>query len=152
MPNESAVLVDTNVFVYAFTLQDSAKFARSTEVLDEIASTGMGCVSTQVLNELFSRITRGVQDDDKIAEAEDYILAIINNWEVFHTTGEAVAEAMRGVRRYRIAFWDSLIWASAKLSGVQTILSEDFSHGRNIEGVTILNPFAEDFALETLSV
>lgn len=152
MPNESAVLVDTNVFVYAFTLQDPAKFSRSNEVLAEIASNELGCVSTQVLNELFSRITRGVQDDDGIAEAENYILAIIHNWEVFDTTHQTVTEAMRGVRQYQIAFWDSLIWASAKMSGIQTILSEDFSHGQNIEGVTILNPFAEDFALETLSV
>jgi predicted nucleic acid-binding protein len=50
----------------------------------------------------------------------------------------------------QLSYWDSLIWATAKLSGVPTVLSEDFSDGRLIEGVRFLNPFMSTFDLTRL--
>ena len=54
---------------------------------------------------------------------------------------------MRGVLRYRLSYWDSLIWAAANMNDIPCVLSEDFSDGRRIEGVVFLNPFADGFAL-----
>ncbi|MHB8240343.1 MAG: PIN domain-containing protein, partial [Vulcanimicrobiaceae bacterium] len=39
------------------------------------------------------------------------------------------------------SFWDSAIVAAARALGCRELLSEDMSHGREIEGVVILNPF-----------
>ena len=60
-------------------------------------------------------------------------------------TARAVVEAIRGVRQHQLPYWDSLIWATAKLAGVSTVLSEDFSDGQLIEGVRFRNPFGETF-------
>ncbi|MCC6443265.1 MAG: hypothetical protein IT210_07390 [Armatimonadetes bacterium] len=43
--------------------------------------------------------------------------------------------------RYSLSFWDALIWASARASGIQTIYIEDFQDGRLVEGVLFRNPF-----------
>ncbi|MBK6974813.1 MAG: hypothetical protein IPH26_18410 [Sterolibacteriaceae bacterium] len=34
-----------------------------------------------------------------------------------------------------------MLWATVREGGVATLLSEDFQHGQDIEGVRIINPF-----------
>ena len=148
MPNGStAYLVDTNVFIYAYTNQDETKREIAREVLDRLADEKIGCVSTQVLNEMFSVLTRGVQEISRIERAKRNVNNLIDTWLVLDTTSETVKEAMKGVTDYRMSYWDSLIWAAANLNGVPYVLSEDFSDGRRIDRVTFLNPFAAGFAL-----
>ena len=149
MKSESTAiyLVDTNVFVYAHADEAPVKSQVAREILREISSGGIGCVSTQVLNETFSRLARGVQDVRGIEGVAGIISEIMERWRVLDTTSETVKEAMKGVTDYRMSYWDSLIWAAANLNCVPYVLSEDFSDGRRIEGVTFLNPFADGFAL-----
>ena len=109
-------LVDTNILSYIGG--DLTKSMLSRRLLDDLVANQVGCVSTQVLNELFSRLTRGVQDPASIAYFADTIRAITLNWQVHDTTKETVLAAVEGVRRYQLAYWDSLIWAAAKLNGV----------------------------------
>ncbi len=147
--NESTTyLVDTNVFIYAYMGEDLEKHERANQILNQIEAGHVGHVSTQVLNELFSRLTRGTQRPAVLTEAEETVTTLALRWTVLDTTRETVIEAIRGVRRYRFSYWDSLIWASANMSGIPYLLSEDFSHRQQIEGVTFLNPFAGDFVLE----
>ena len=145
-------LVDTNVFVYAYIGEDLVKYERANQLLNQIEAGRVGYVSTQVLNELFSRLIRGTQRPDVITDAEETVTTLALRWTVLDTTRETVIEAIRGVRMYRFSFWDSLIWAAANLNGVSYVLSEDFSHGQTLEGVTFLNPFADDFVLEEQTV
>jgi predicted nucleic acid-binding protein len=42
---------------------------------------------------------------------------------------------------YDLSYWDAAIIAAARALGCREVLSEDMSHGREIEGVTINNPF-----------
>lgn len=39
------------------------------------------------------------------------------------------------------SFWDSAIIAAAQKLGCRELLTEDMSHGREVEGITIVNPF-----------
>ena len=48
------------------------------------------------------------------------------------------------IPRHCLSLWDALIWAAARENGVRLIYSEDFQHGREIEGVRIVNPFIDD--------
>jgi predicted nucleic acid-binding protein len=43
--------------------------------------------------------------------------------------------------RYRYAFWDAMIIASAIRCGAVILLSEDLADGQMVEGVRIVNPF-----------
>ena len=151
--NESTTyLVDTNVFVYAYIGEDLAKYEQANQVLHQIEAGRVGHVSTQVLNELFSRLTRGTQRPAVTADAEETVTTLALRWTVLDTTLETVIEAIRGVRRYWFSYWDSLIWAAARLNGIPYVITEDFSHRQQIEGVTFLNPFADDFVLEGQTV
>ena len=42
---------------------------------------------------------------------------------------------------HRLSYLDAAIVAAARALGCQELYSEDMSHGREIEGVTIINPF-----------
>jgi predicted nucleic acid-binding protein len=39
------------------------------------------------------------------------------------------------------SYWDSAIMAAARALGCRILYSEDMSHGRQVEGITIINPF-----------
>ena len=52
--------------------------------------------------------------------------------------------------QHQLHYYDSLIWAAAKLNQIQEIVTEDGQHGRVIEGVRYLNPFHADFHLSML--
>jgi predicted nucleic acid-binding protein len=54
-----------------------------------------------------------------------------------------LVHAMRAVREHGLAFWDALLWATVRRAGVDLLITEDFQDGRTIEGVRIVNPFAE---------
>jgi predicted nucleic acid-binding protein len=66
-------------------------------------------------------------------------------------TGWTVLEAAAGARRHQLSYWDALIWATAKLNQIATVLSEDFQDGRLLEGVRFRNPFGPGFDVEALA-
>ena len=57
------------------------------------------------------------------------------------TTGEILQASLATAERHKLAYWDAAIIESARALGCRTVLSEDLSHGRTFDGVTVLNPF-----------
>ena len=100
-------------------------------------------VSVQVLCEFFVRSTRQGDAFMRVEEAESIVKNLSNNWEIIAPDINQVMAAMRGRRAYQLSFWDALIWAAAKSAGVKMLYTEDFQHGRIIEGVRFINPFKD---------
>jgi predicted nucleic acid-binding protein len=151
MPTGSgAVLVDTNVLVYAYDVTDKIKQERATEVLARLAAEGVGVLSTQILGEFFVNATRKLSPALTLAEAQRSVNSYIRSWSIVVQTSATVDEAMRGVRRHQFSYWDGLIWATARLSGITVVLSEDFSDGSRVEGVRFVNPFTVAFDLNAV--
>ena len=111
---------------------------------------GVGALSAQVLGEFFRTVTRKIPVPLTTDEAERSVGRYARTWPVHAVSVPAVLEAIRGVQRYRLSYWDGLIWATAKLNGVPTVLSEDFSDGLLLEGVRFVNPLAPAFDLASL--
>jgi predicted nucleic acid-binding protein len=141
------VLVDTNLLVYAYDLSEPAKRRRALDILDELARTGSGVVSSQVLAEFFVTVTRKLAQPLTVAAAYQRLERYLQSWTVVEVTGLVVLEAARGVRDYQFSFWDAQIWAIARLNQLPAVLSEDFSAGAVIEGVSFVNPFEASFRL-----
>ncbi len=138
-------LVDTNVPLYAYDPADAAKRARATAVLQRLGVLRTGALSVQVLGEFYWNATRKLRPPVPHAQAERSVTRYARSWTVYDLTPLVVLEAVRGVQRHRFPYWDALIWATAKLNGVPTVLSEDFPAGSLIEGVRFVNPFAAGF-------
>jgi predicted nucleic acid-binding protein len=45
--------------------------------------------------------------------------------------------------RWGFSFWDSLIVAAARAQGCSLLLTEDLSHGQDLDGVRVVSPFLE---------
>jgi predicted nucleic acid-binding protein len=144
----TAILVDTNVLVYAHDRGDPAKQDWATEVLHRLALTDSGCLSTQCLAEFFSAVTRGPVPRLTVSEAAQQVEWLVRAWPVFDVTPQIVLEAIRGVREHQFHSWDAQLWALARLNQVAVIFSQDFNPGAVIEGVRFVNPFADDFQPE----
>ncbi len=142
------ILLDTNVLVYAYDPSDPEKQKRSEEILRVFPLAGIGMLSTQVLAEFYVAVTRKIQVPLSPAEAQERIEHFLIAWPVLEVTGPIVLEAVRGVRDHGFSYWDAQIWATALLNQVSVVFSEDFQHGRVIEGVKFVNPFRPNFQVD----
>jgi predicted nucleic acid-binding protein len=146
MTERSAFFVDSNVLVYAYDDGEPVKQRAAIALLERLQAEQTGALSAQVLGEVFVTITRKIGRPLTLGDAERQVVLLERSWSVLDVTSLAVIEAVRAVSQHQISYWDGLIWATAKLNGVGTVLSEDFSDGSLIEGVRFLNPFAAGFA------
>ena len=134
-------LVDTNVLVYAYDRAEHEKQKRARNVLDWLESRGSGAVSTQILGEFFWIVTRKLKEPLTPRQAYVELERHLRSWRTFEITRAVLLEAGRGCVHYQMPFWDAQIWAAAKLNQISQILSEDFQHGRAVEGIGFVNPF-----------
>jgi len=131
---------DTNVLVYADDKAAPAKQRRALELVAGHRRAGTGVVSLQVLQEYFVTVTRKLQVDARIARRKIELLA------EFDVAAPELADILAAIDLHRLhgfSFWDALIVRSAKQSGCSVLLTEDFQHQREMEGIRIVNPFMQ---------
>ena len=142
---EPRSLVDTNIVVYAYDLDDPAKHAIAVTLLDRLADRGRLVLSSQVFNEFCSVMTRpsrpGKLDPDQLTVL---LRRLESLGEVVPVTSSMTFRALGAIRRHGLSFWDALIWAAAAENDVPVIYTEDFQAGRVVEGVRFVYPFVVD--------
>ena len=138
----AAALIDTNILVYAHDHADPAKAERAIKTLDHMQSTQSGRLSAQILAEFFVVVIRGRGPLLSVRRAIRQIDLLSRAFQVLDITQMIVLEATRGVRAQQFSYWDSQIWASARLHQIPVVLTEDFQDGASIEGERFVNPFA----------
>jgi predicted nucleic acid-binding protein len=135
--------VDTNVLVYAHDRSAGVKHQRARALVERLWQTGEGCLSIQVLQELYVSVTRKVPSPFPPAAAAQ-IITDLGAWRV-HSPGVAdVLDAIGLQQQHQLAFWDAMILTSAIQSGYQTLWSEDLQSGQQYGLVTVMNPLASD--------
>lgn len=142
-----AILVDTNVLVYAHDRRFPDKQRRAVQVLVALRAAGIGRLGTQCLAEFFNSTTRRIGGLLSQEEAATQVADLAEGWPVLSLTSAIILEAVRGVRQHHMNYWDAQIWASARLNQVDAVFSEDFNSGSSLEGIRFINPFAADFDL-----
>jgi predicted nucleic acid-binding protein len=133
--------LDTNVFVYLFDTTAPAKAKKAARLVRDAVDTGKGIVSYQVVQEFFNVALRRFAHPMSGAEAEQYLITVFRPLLAVHSSPSLYVEALRVAGKHRIAWYDSIIVASALESQCDTLYSEDFQHGRQIEGLRMENPF-----------
>jgi predicted nucleic acid-binding protein len=134
------VFVDTNVLVYAYDKTAGEKHRISLNIMKELWSSGLGTISTQILQEFFVTLTKKISAPIEISVVRETIRRL-SKWDILLIDVDIIIIATEIQERYKYSFWDSLIIASAISGGAGTIISEDLSDGQTIQGVTIMNPF-----------
>jgi predicted nucleic acid-binding protein len=146
----AGILVDTNVLVYSFDADEHRKRQRASAVIEAVVDAGRGVVTPQVLAEFFVTVRRRFPTVLDLETTAAQVLRYAAMFEIHDTTLAVVQEALRGVLRYQLSYYDAQIWAVARLNRIPVVLSEDFSDGQEIEGVRFVNPFADGFDPQTM--
>lgn len=142
-----AFLVDTNILVYIYDPRDTVKQARAYHVLELLIRNQRAVLSAQCLSEFFSTVTRRLPQPLSHTDALARVERLARSCRVLALTSSVMLEGCRGSVQHQMSVWDGLIWAVAKLNQVPFVLSEDFQHGRVLEGVRFLNPLLPSFDL-----
>jgi predicted nucleic acid-binding protein len=134
------VFVDTNILVYAYDVSAGSRHETAKRLLADLWNSGMGAISTQVLQEFYVTATRKLPKaiDSKIAKG---IVTDLLEWEVVTIEGTMILNAIELNQKHGFSLWDSLIIAAAEKAGCGLLLSEDLSSGQSIGKIKIINPF-----------
>lgn len=63
------------------------------------------------------------------------------SWPVVENTLSLMHAGLAEQARWQLSLWDSMILASARVSGASELIKEDFSHGQDYGGIKAINPF-----------
>jgi predicted nucleic acid-binding protein len=139
-----AALIDTNVLVYAYDPRFPAKQRVAGETLRLGIAEDSVRVPHQAIIEFVAATTRSIRGGPSIlrpAEARRVAEEMLDEFEVLMPNQAIVRTAIRGAAAYDLPWFDAHLWAYAEHYALETILSEDFEHGRRYGTVTIMNPF-----------
>jgi predicted nucleic acid-binding protein len=131
--------IDTNILIYCHDSRDLDKQRISQHLLETIDPIillwQVGCEFVAAARKIepygFSKEDAWNALSDMCALAEKIFLPTPELWFSSRTLQD----------RYDLHFWDALIIASCIHASVNNLYSEDFGNRRQIEGITIINPF-----------
>lgn len=137
---EDKIFLDTNVIVYAYDASAGKKHEIAVKIMEDLWRSGLGIISTQVLQEFFVVATSNRNKLLDSGTAREIVSDLLK-WNVIVNDGNSILDAIEIQQRYKYSFWDSMIIESAVRGSATLLLSEDFSDRQIIEGMKIENPF-----------
>jgi predicted nucleic acid-binding protein len=131
--------LDTNVLLYSISrdAREAAKRERAVALLER----DEGALSVQVLQEFYVQATRSTRLDPLPHDIAAGLIATWTRFTVQDITLSILMGALEITTSHGLSYWDSAIVAAARALGCRELYSEDMSHGQEIEGVIIINPF-----------
>jgi predicted nucleic acid-binding protein len=137
---EDKTFIDTNIIIYAYDVTAGKKHEAAGNILAELWNSGLGVISTQVLQEFFVNVVQKIPKPMDKQQAKKIVRDLLK-WHVVVNTGDSIVEAIDISSKSGYSFWDSMIIQAAITGGAAVLMSEDFQDGQRINGVTIRNPF-----------
>lgn len=133
--------IDTNIFVYQLERLDTRKAAIAEHLIQHGIASGTACISFQVVQECLSTAIRKAEIQLTRNEMEKYLQSVLAPLLRVQPSLRLYRLSLDIQSRYQFSFYDSLIVAAAVEAGCKTLYTEDLTHGQQVEGVTITNPF-----------
>jgi len=131
--------LDTSILLYSIS-RDPAEEAKRERAI-ALLGRDDGALSVQVLQEFYVQATRATRPDRLPHEIAAGLIATWTRFAVQETTLALAIRALAITAEHGFSYWDSAIIAAAGALGCRELYSEDLSHGREVEGIVIINPF-----------
>ena len=77
--------------------------------------------------------------EEAYREAEEHL----SQFDILYPNESLVRTALRGAAADRLSWFDAHLWAHGEHFGLDTLISEDFQHGRLYGSVRVENPFLQ---------
>jgi predicted nucleic acid-binding protein len=132
--------LDTNILVYSVDARNPRKQALALEIIR--ASVVCDCpLALQAIGEFHAAATAKLKLSPDDARTRS--LQLLESFETFAHSANAVRAALGQARQGRFAFWDAVLLASAAEAGCSVILSEDMYDGARFGSIAVCNPFGK---------
>jgi predicted nucleic acid-binding protein len=133
------VALDSNILIYAELEPESEKGKRAADLILRAARDGV--IPVQVLGEFLRFVQRRVPAafEEAIRQVSIYQAAFLTP----PTTDTIINKAAELARAHQIRFWDCVVCGASTDAGAKVLLTEDMQDGRTLEGLRLINPFAE---------
>jgi predicted nucleic acid-binding protein len=135
-----SIFVDTNVLVYSRDASKLRKQTQAAEWISHLWRTGSGRLSVQVIAEFYAVVTGKLKPGMDVASARQDAEDLFS-WRPLPMTADLIAEAWAVQDGFHLSWWDSLIVSAARILQCTYLLSEDFQHSQDFQGVRVINPF-----------
>ena len=131
--------LDTNILLNSIS-RDPAEAAKRDRAI-ALIDVDDNALSVQVLQKFYVQATRPTRSG---AVPHDIATGLMRTWlrfKVQEITVSIMTEALKIKAAYGMSYWDAAILAAARALGCRELYSEDMTHGREVEGTVIVNPF-----------
>ena len=132
--------VDTNILIYSLDANDEVKHRSAENVLVQLWTSGLGVLSSQVLQEFYNVATCKLRPALTPPQARQ-VINDYSDWCLVDTDPLLIISASRLSEQHSINFWDALIVEAALRAGADELVTEDLQHGRRFGELTLRNPF-----------
>jgi len=141
MKIDEIFLVDTNIIVYAYEIENSERKKKSMEILEKCWKNELTlAVSNQNLAEFSVVSLKKLKlEASKVKE----IVKDISNFSGFKKikySNSTILAAIDIVEKYKMSFWDSLITATMIENGIFNIYTENDKDFKMLS-LNVINPF-----------
>ncbi len=133
--------LDTNIFIYSFDSDATAKATRAQQLIDDALTSRKGVVSYQVVQEFFNVALRRFSQPMATAEAQQYLATVLRPLLSVQSSAALYGEALRTAEASRISWYDSLIVSAAIQAGCDRLYTEDLQNGQKFGTLQVVNPF-----------
>ncbi len=127
--------------VYAYDKNEPEKCVIASELVKKVFAKEMvGCISNQILSELYFVLTekKNVTEED----AENAIMTFIesDSWVKLNYDVRTVKAAVGFAKTVKVIFWDILVAETMKENGIYEIYTENEKDFKKIPGIKVVNP------------
>lgn len=133
--------LDTNVLVYSFDRRIPEKQKRAQDLVGQALSERSGAISWQVAQEFLNVARHKFAAPLSLEESIAYLDQVLIPLCSVQSSPSLYRSALSIQLDTQYRFYDCLIVAAAIEIGCKTLYSEDLQAGRDIKGLTIVNPF-----------
>ena len=138
--NKEFQFVDTNIIIYAYDISEPVKREQARSLIIDLWESGLGCLSIQVLQELYVNISAKIPKPLP-ADIASRIITDLGQWRLHIPDLSSILEAIEIQQRNQISFWDAMIICSAKTLDCKIIWTEDLNTNQFYENIKAVNPF-----------
>lgn len=134
---------DTNILIYGLDPRETWKRTTAADLTDRGIRSERLVTSPQSLNECYRVLARRQLVPSEAARR--FVQSLFATCSApLDTDSIAFAWALESETGF--AWWDCLLLSSAVLAGCSHFLTEDLSDGRDVRGMTLVNPFQHDIS------
>ena len=139
----SVDFIDSNVVLYLFDETAATKRKKAEALIRNAIETRSGIISFQVVQETLNVLLHKIRRPAAAEDARRVLDSVLSPLWTVMPNADLYRRALDVRSRYRFSFFDALIVAAALEAKCARLLSEDLQHRQRIEGMLVVNPFAD---------